>query len=416
MTEDQYHNKQWGVDDFVRYHSQQMTNEERHALEKAALDDPFLEDALEGYAFASTPVKNIAELKEKLQLKKENTKVVVLPAHRSNQFLKVAAILLVFAGLTWLLYPGSKKPSTELATVTNRATAPKYKTDTAADAAAISPAEQAVAANETGPLGSGDNPAKTIISETEKSTSRTEVKENKIRNIDLATKTSEDKEMVSRQEKSALPALSETNMNKAVPSNLIKGKVVDNQGAPIPYATVTVPQNNTNVASDVNGVFFLRNNPETKVLAHVNAPGFETANAPLTAGADDNKIVLQESPQALSEVVIIGYGQTRKKSVTTAGTQIKADDLNRLTLSNVRPLGPDTNFIDAVKQLSANFNTDTTGYVLLNFDVDASGKARNIMISKSLCSNCDKLAIQLLQQVPALRRTNKNKPVARISF
>ena len=41
-------------EDFKRYYSGTMTAAERHALEKAALDDPFLADALEGYKF-STP-------------------------------------------------------------------------------------------------------------------------------------------------------------------------------------------------------------------------------------------------------------------------------------------------------------------------------------------------------------------------
>ena len=35
--------------DIERYHKGQLTPEEMHAMEKAALDDPFLADAIEGY-------------------------------------------------------------------------------------------------------------------------------------------------------------------------------------------------------------------------------------------------------------------------------------------------------------------------------------------------------------------------------
>ena len=39
--------------DLERYHNGKMNAKERHALEKAALDDPFLSDALEGYSVTS---------------------------------------------------------------------------------------------------------------------------------------------------------------------------------------------------------------------------------------------------------------------------------------------------------------------------------------------------------------------------
>ena len=41
--------KQYGAADFDRYYSGQMTEQQKHALEKAALDDAFLAEAIEGY-------------------------------------------------------------------------------------------------------------------------------------------------------------------------------------------------------------------------------------------------------------------------------------------------------------------------------------------------------------------------------
>jgi len=53
--------------DIEKYHKGLMSPKERHALEKAALDDPFLADALEGYGASAVNVQeDIADLKKRL--------------------------------------------------------------------------------------------------------------------------------------------------------------------------------------------------------------------------------------------------------------------------------------------------------------------------------------------------------------
>ena len=412
MIEDQYHNKPWGVEDFKRYYSQQMSNAERHALEKAALDDPFLEDALEGYAIANTPAEDVVALKQKLQLKKESKKVVVFSVRRRNQLLKVAAILLLFSGLTWLLYPGTKKPSTELATISGSAPVTAEQPDSATDIPSPATQNQLETKNETLPPAGALQP---VLPAIDKIPNNTKSKDAELSNNKVAAMAQQQKANASSTEKSAAP-LSRATTNNTVGDNLIKGIVVDNQGAPVPYATVTVPQNNSNVAADVNGVFFLRNNQQSNVVANVKAPGFETTNAPLIAGTEDNKIVLQESKESLSEVVVAGYGK-RKNSVDGYRSPLEPVEPNRISLYNVRAFGSAKNFADSLRQLSASLIvSDTSGYVLLHFDVADNGEATNIIIKKSLCSNCDAEAIHLLQKILALKRTNKNKPEARISF
>ena len=63
--------------DLQRYHSGTMSEAEMHALEKAALDDPFLSEALEGYVFTTTAEKDIIELKNRLSEKEKNKKEYV---------------------------------------------------------------------------------------------------------------------------------------------------------------------------------------------------------------------------------------------------------------------------------------------------------------------------------------------------
>ena len=61
--------KLYTADDIMRYHSGLMPETEMHALEKAALEDPFLADALEGYLNTSIPKEDLAEIRERLSKK-----------------------------------------------------------------------------------------------------------------------------------------------------------------------------------------------------------------------------------------------------------------------------------------------------------------------------------------------------------
>ena len=58
-------NISYSAADIARYHKGQMTAKEMHALEKAALDDPFLADAIEGYATVPVNAENDIDLLEK---------------------------------------------------------------------------------------------------------------------------------------------------------------------------------------------------------------------------------------------------------------------------------------------------------------------------------------------------------------
>ncbi len=99
--------KKFSAADIEKYHKGHLSAKERHDLEKAALDDPFLADALEGYTFAgvNTPA-DIAELKKRLAEKVEGAKVVSMHPGRKfwTPFLKVAAMIVVVAGAGLLVY------------------------------------------------------------------------------------------------------------------------------------------------------------------------------------------------------------------------------------------------------------------------------------------------------------------------
>ncbi|MEO7983405.1 MAG: carboxypeptidase-like regulatory domain-containing protein [Bacteroidota bacterium] len=105
--------------DIERYHKGLLSGKERHDLEKAALDDPFLADALEGYTVAGVHVTgDIAELKKRLAEKTGTAKVIPFNTATGNNFriLRAAVIITFLAGAGLLIYQfGFNKKSGEIA-------------------------------------------------------------------------------------------------------------------------------------------------------------------------------------------------------------------------------------------------------------------------------------------------------------
>src|ERR1700743_3384093 len=96
--------------DIERYHRGLMTEAERHALERAALEDPFLEEALEGYAPLppGQAARDLASLRERLAER-------VSPRRRAIAWWQVAAAVLVLGGAGALVYQMGGRKETPVA-------------------------------------------------------------------------------------------------------------------------------------------------------------------------------------------------------------------------------------------------------------------------------------------------------------
>ncbi len=105
--------------DIEKYHRGQLSAKQMHDLEKAALDDPFLADALEGYSVAGVnAAADIADLKNRLGEKVEGAKVIPLPSAPRNSYraLRAAVMILFIAGAGLLVYKlGFDKKNNEVA-------------------------------------------------------------------------------------------------------------------------------------------------------------------------------------------------------------------------------------------------------------------------------------------------------------
>jgi TonB-dependent starch-binding outer membrane protein SusC len=107
----------------------------------------------------------------------------------------------------------------------------------------------------------------------------------------------------------------------------VTGTVTSPDGNPLTGASVTVVGLKTGVRTAADGTFSI-NVPAKSHVLQISYVGSETQKVDVS-DLSSVKVVLQSSSQALSDVVIIGYGSARKKDLTGAVSSISAKDFNQ---------------------------------------------------------------------------------------
>ncbi|NSL87387.1 SusC/RagA family TonB-linked outer membrane protein [Chitinophaga sp. Mgbs1] len=118
----------------------------------------------------------------------------------------------------------------------------------------------------------------------------------------------------------------------------LHGKVVDEDGKPLPFATVKIKGANIGALTGADGNFLIRDIDERAVL-EVSFLGFESKEIPLSRSILDNdvnilKIVLKRGGGKLDEVQVIAYGETTRRFSTGNVTTVKGADIARQPVSN----------------------------------------------------------------------------------
>jgi TonB-linked SusC/RagA family outer membrane protein len=112
----------------------------------------------------------------------------------------------------------------------------------------------------------------------------------------------------------------------------VTGKIFDNNGLPLPGATIIEKGTRNGVLSDFDGNFTLEANDENAILV-ISFVGFNTEEIALN-GQSYLEITLEVDANALDEVVVVGYGTQRKKDVTGSISSISEEDINITKESN----------------------------------------------------------------------------------
>jgi hypothetical protein len=103
----------------------------------------------------------------------------------------------------------------------------------------------------------------------------------------------------------------------------IQGSVTDQSENPLPGANILVKGSYLGTVSDLNGHFTLEV-PSSDSILIITYIGYNTEEVSVKAKDPELKIVLEENVSSLEEVVVVGYGVSRKSCVTGAITKIDA--------------------------------------------------------------------------------------------
>lgn len=113
----------------------------------------------------------------------------------------------------------------------------------------------------------------------------------------------------------------------------VTGTVVDNLGEPIPGVNVVVKGTTNGAMTDIDGYFSIPKVEENAVL-HISFIGYASQEVSV-AGKSVFKIELAEDSQLLEEVVAIGYGTTKKGSLTGSVAKVNSEKLGDRPVADV---------------------------------------------------------------------------------
>ncbi len=99
-------------------------------------------------------------------------------------------------------------------------------------------------------------------------------------------------------------------LNAAAQNRIVTGKVTDEKGVPVPNASVIVKGTETGTATSTNGTFSLSVPPRAILVIS----SIEMGSQEVTVGNNTTLVVTMNASQKfMQEVVVTGYGTTRKK-------------------------------------------------------------------------------------------------------
>ena len=130
----------------------------------------------------------------------------------------------------------------------------------------------------------------------------------------------------------------------------VTGKISDEKGEPISFATVSVKGTQKAVVSDVNGLFSIELTGAQKTLV-ISSAGFEDLTVDVSSTTEVN--VTLKAGTALGEVIVTAFGvRQQKKSLGFAATEIS----NKQLVESKQP-----NLVNAIQGRVAGVQINSTG-------------------------------------------------------
>ena len=112
----------------------------------------------------------------------------------------------------------------------------------------------------------------------------------------------------------------------------VSGKVLDEQRQPLSGANIKAKGTNISTQTSIDGSFSIKL-PDNVTSLIVSYIGMESQEVKITG--NDLVVILHQQSQKMDEVVVIGYGTTKKKDVTTSIGSVTAKDIANQPVANI---------------------------------------------------------------------------------
>ncbi len=446
---DNNHHITYAAADIEKYWKGQLSSAEQHAMEKAALEDPFLADAMEGYeaSAASKPPVMAADINELEKRLAERVAAKKKSAVIPFGWWKIAAMLVIVAGAGWLYISLNKSKQKDIAIVKNEKIQELKKDNAvtiekdATKAAAtdlMDSSQEGLAINKRKLPAAGESKPGFIQPEYKKGDAPVV---SSAKDADADTKAEEqvvtgNTENTLKKEAEAVAPIPAKELNKVVaaapsqrsrdfagnddkaqnkafngranyqPANTFNGNLLDQSNKPVANAFIQIPNLNITTQTDKQGYFSFKA-ADSVLTVSIASDGFETQNLRLHDSATLNQIILKPLPTALSEVVVQTNGAEKRRKSAREEISIKILDAEPA-------IGWDKyrEYLDKNKKVDED-NKNIHGSVLVSFTV-RSNSLNNFSIEQSLQEDLDEEAVRLIKTGPAWKLLKGKKATATV--
>lgn len=111
----------------------------------------------------------------------------------------------------------------------------------------------------------------------------------------------------------------------------VKGRVTDRNGEGLPGVTVIIQGKTSGTVTDIDGNFTL--DAEEGDILQFSFIGYQSKTA-VVGSSDTINITLEEDATSLEEVVVIGFGERRRKDLTGSISTVDSDAIGRITTAS----------------------------------------------------------------------------------
>lgn len=424
--------------DIEKYWKGELSMAEMHALEKAAMEDPFLADAMEGYKNTATASDDIQQLHQRLKERfSDKTKVVPTGGTRIK-WLRVAAAIIIIGGLgvlTQQLFFKAEKNEMAVIEEDKKAEAETLQKTT--------PVTDDTARSLTVPAEEKKDYAKKV-SNANTTVNSNQVKEDNIPEKEIltanktVTKKKEDKEttVVSDEAVAAVTVPAENakaplaksitdtvrlneglvmqanadaekkqsvsaayrNAGNLYLNHRYNYRIVDAQNNPVSFANVSNIRDGVGTYTDMKGYFNLVSS-DSVMEVKVKSVGYATSTYKINPAKTVSELVMKEDenyntsirPKNLQVIKSVPKKDTAELEEPEVGWEF----YNTYAINNLK-------IPDNIREKNRGSNVE------LSFEVNQYGQPVNIKVVKSSdCKVCDDAVVRLLKEGPKWIRKGK---------